>query len=160
MKTKLVSWVLLCTGFLLFSCATKHWSCAFFHVPYFHSALHQIVTTMLFKWLLGRMSFIFFPLLGSLLRTLFAFPLLPNIDQMVLMSHHCRSFIFYSVFCFVLPSKLTSLWLFLAPYFISSPFCISKCVTHTHPSRKLHLLPKSFRIERRRATIFRWLCLH
>lgn len=39
-------------------------------------------------------SFIFPSLLETVLRALFAFQLLPNIVQMVLMSHHCRSFIF------------------------------------------------------------------
>lgn len=39
-------------------------------------------------------SFIFPSLSEALLRALFAFQLLPNIVQMVLMSHHCRSFIF------------------------------------------------------------------
>lgn len=51
-------------------------------------------SSILSKRLLGSMSFIFSSLLETLLRALFAFQLLPNIVQMVLMSHHCRSFIF------------------------------------------------------------------
>lgn len=53
-----------------------------------------------------------------------------------------------------------SLGLFLAPYFISSPFCTSSLVSHTHPSRKSHLLPQLFWTERRRrAVMSRQLCL-
>lgn len=54
-----------------------------------------------------------------------------------------------------------SLGLFLAPYFISFPFCTSSWVSHTHPSRKPHLLPQLFWAEkRRRADTSRQYNLH
>ena len=61
--------------------------------------------------------------------------------------------------CFVLASKLMSQGLFLAPYFISCPFSTSSWVSHTHPSRKPHLLPQLFWTERRREAIPIWHCL-